>query len=333
MTETPYFSIIIPVKNAEETLERCLDSIKRSRFTDWELIVIDDGSSDKSFEIGSKHTNKCIRISDSRGPASARNFGANQAQGEYLFFTDADCVLHDDTLFLIEKFLKQNPEYIALIGSYDSEPDAKNFVSQYKNLFHHYTHQTSTEVATTFWAGCGAIQREAFLEVGGFDEELYPRPSIEDIELGYRILSAGGKIYLAKNVQVKHLKTWTILSLWKTDVFSRGIPWSKLLFKSNTIPTDLNLQTYNRWSVVIAWIFLFSLGSFLFKSTFGLISIPAAAILLYLNLPLYQFFIKKRGAFFLSKAVLLHWIFYFYNGLALIIGMWLGFIDMLIEKD
>ena len=57
-------------------------------------------------------------------------------------------------------------------------------VSQYRNLLHHFVHQHGHAEASTFWAGCGAIRRAAFDAVGGFDAARFPRPSIEDIELG-----------------------------------------------------------------------------------------------------------------------------------------------------
>src|SRR4029079_757083 len=76
----------------------------------------------------------------------------------------------------------------AVFGCYDDSPDASNFLSQYKNLVHRYYHVTANENASTFWAGCGAIERDLFLKLGGFDTDRYRDPSIEDIELGYRVV-------------------------------------------------------------------------------------------------------------------------------------------------
>lgn len=113
----------------------------------------------------------------------------------------------------------------ALIGSYDDAPGATNFLSQYRNLLHHYVHQTGNEEASTFWGACGAVRREVFLAMGGFDES-YRQASIEDIELGYRLKRAGLKILLCKALQVKHLKRWEAGSLLKADFCYRALPWT-----------------------------------------------------------------------------------------------------------
>ena len=74
------------------------------------------------------------------------------------------------TLTRIRDRFESEPDLDALIGSYDDEPAAPGFVSQYKNLLQHYVHQHGRKEATTFWSGCGAIRRELFLAIGGFDE-------------------------------------------------------------------------------------------------------------------------------------------------------------------
>jgi GT2 family glycosyltransferase len=144
------------------------------------------------------------------GPAAARKTGAQVARGKYLYFIDADCELQPDTLARIAEVFQADPGLDALFGSYDDTPGAANFMAQYKNLFHHYVHQKSSELASTFWTGCGVIRRAQFLALGGFDLQRYRRPAIEDIDLGYRLKRAGGRIRLVKHVQVKHLKAWTL---------------------------------------------------------------------------------------------------------------------------
>ena len=130
-----------------------------------------------------------------------------------------------DVVEQITAVLQREADLAAVFGSYDDNPSEANFLSQYKNLFHHYVHQTAREDASTFWAGCGAIHKEIFLSMGGFDEGHYhpfmgARPGTsEDIELGYRLKLAGHRVRLLKELQVKHLKRWEVASLLRADFF------------------------------------------------------------------------------------------------------------------
>ena len=150
-----------------------------------------------------------------RGPAAARNTGAQAASAPLVFFLDADVAVHPDTFGRAVARFEADPGLAALFGSYDDCPAAPGLVSQFRNLLHHYVHQQGSFVddarpARTFWTGCGAIRRQVFLDLGGFDPQLYRRPAIEDIELGYRLTRAGCRIDLARDIQATHLKRWTL---------------------------------------------------------------------------------------------------------------------------
>jgi hypothetical protein len=118
---------------------------------------------------------------------------------------------------------------------------------------HCFVHQKSRSEATTFWAGCGAIRRQVFLDFGGFDEK-YSSPSIEDIELGYRLFRAHRKLILRADLQVKHLKHWSLRSMMKADFYYRALPWSELSLGSGRMPNDLNLAISQRISVAVVFI-------------------------------------------------------------------------------
>jgi hypothetical protein len=196
-------------------------------------------------------------------------------------------------------------------------------VSQYKNLQHHYVHQTGSPDAATFWSGCGAMRRSRFLELGGFDVELFPRPSIEDIELGYRLRKAGGRIRLEKTVQVKHHKVWTLGGLLKVDVFDRGIPWTLLMLeRPEIIVPDLNLRWQGKASVAAAMLLALTLLAAPLLPGALWIAAACAAALLALNLDFYGFLLRKRGAWFAAASVPLHWLYFLYSGAAYALGHW-----------
>ena len=148
-----FVSIIIPVYNGSKTLGRCLETVYESSYQNFECIVVDDHSNDNTLSVAESFGTKIIRSDKQIGAAHARNRGAEAAQGDILLFVDADVEIYPDCIGEVVKTFKENPEISALFGSYDDQPGSSNFFSQYKNLFHHYIHQTSHEDASTFWSG------------------------------------------------------------------------------------------------------------------------------------------------------------------------------------
>lgn len=326
LTTMSQLSVIIPVHNGGESFRKCLSSIHQ-----WgnsaEVIIIADGESDGSWKLAQEYGYKAICLPESGGPARARNIGAKAASGDILLFIDADVEIHPTTVPRVLCAFSDRPEIAALIGSYDDAPGATNFLSQYKNLFHHYTHQDSHEEASTFWGACGAIRKEIFLSLGGFDEN-YRKPCIEDIELGYRLRQAGHRIRLCKCVQVKHLKKWTPFSMLRAEVFYRALPWMALLLKIRQVDpqqyqrftSDLNLKPASRLSVVLVYclclVLLLSIGWPDSLWIAGALSLMLLAI----NWSVYRFFYQKRGALFTLKVIPWHWFYYFYSGLSFVVG-------------
>jgi glycosyltransferase involved in cell wall biosynthesis len=320
-------SVIVPVYNGGRAFRQCLEALAASTYPVLDVIVVDDGSSDGSADLATACGYRVLYSDRPRsGPAAARNLGAHAASGEVLFFVDADVAVRPDTVGTVAAAFAADPDLDALFGSYDDAPGAPNFLSQYKNLFHHYVHQHGNERASTFWSGCGAIRRSVFLLHGGFDTELYHRPCIEDIELGYRITRRGGHIRLRKDLQVKHLKRWTTGSLLRSDILDRGIPWSRLLLREKAFANDLNLQTANRVSVLTVYLLLLALAAWPWVWWAGLLAAGTAGLFLALNWPLYRWFAGRRGWPFALAVVPWHWLYYLYNGLSFAVGLLLHLI-------
>jgi hypothetical protein len=166
-------------------------------------------------------------------------------------FVDVDVFVHAETLGELVGAFAADCRVKAVFGSYDTNPRAHNFISQYKNLFHHYVHQTSHEHASTFWSGCGAVRRDEFFELGGFDAS-FKKPTVEDIDLGLRLRAAGHRIVLNKKAQVTHAKRWSLADMVKSDICDRAIPWTLLILRSKSLPNDLNLTWSQRISAGLA---------------------------------------------------------------------------------
>ena len=328
MLDQPFISVIIPVYNGGKYIERCLDALIPSIYPAFEILVIDDHSTDDTVKIAQQKGVNVLQLTEQQGTATARNFGTQHARGEIFLFVDSDVTVRRDTIALVAGNFRQNPEIAAVFGSYDNEPLEENFMSQYRNLFHHFHHQQSNREAFTFWAGCGAIRKKVFEEMGGFNQKRYTKPSIEDIELGYRIRKKGYRILLDKDMQVKHLKKWEFLSMLRTDIFQRAIPWSRLILETKFMPKGLNLQTAHKASSISVALIILVMPFLFFGHTkfYNIPVAPAAGLFLsfffvsflILNRKLYSFYARRKGLGFMVQVIPLHIFYYLYSGMSFV---------------
>lgn len=202
-------AVVVPATDAPATLERCLVAIRAAVDAPEAVIVVTEPSG--------------------LGPAAARNRGAEQATSEVLVFVDSDVEIHPDAFARIHATMSRSDAPTAVFGSYDDRPAAVGVVSRFRNLLHHHVHQRGAGPATTFWTGLGAVRRDEFWRSGGFDEDLFPVGSGEDIELGLRMTRLGMRIELDPGLQCTHLKRWTLTGMVREDFARRGVPWVKIL--------------------------------------------------------------------------------------------------------
>ena len=278
---TTGITVIIPVRNDPDNLERCLDALSRSQETNFEIIVVDDASTDHTTEVAERFDVRLLRQTERSGPAGARNRGARLANYPHLFFVDADVCVKPDTVAEMLAQFERFPDVDAFFGSYDDTPGHPNVLSQYRNLLHHFVHQRGNRQAFSFWSGCGAVRTSVFLALGGFDTS-YDNASVEDIELGDRLKRHGHTVQLVKSIQVTHLKRWTLWNMILTDIRKRAIPWTQLLLRQGKIPNDLNLRYSQRLSAVFAGglASALALGSWFHPSMLIFLLLPTVALLL-----------------------------------------------------
>jgi GT2 family glycosyltransferase len=224
-------SVVIPATDTPPTLARCLAALELTgEEIDLHVVGEPPGS----------------------GPAAARNRGAALGSAEIVVFVDSDVEVHPDALRRLREALEADPELAAVFGAYDEHPAAPSDVSRFRNLLHHHIHVSSPGPAATFWAGLGAIRRDAFEAAGGFDEDRFPRPSIEDVELGMRVRAAGARIELVPSARGTHLKRWTLRSMLRTDFAARGVPWVALMLERGDAGRSLNLGPRQRIAAAAA---------------------------------------------------------------------------------
>jgi GT2 family glycosyltransferase len=284
------------------------------------VVAVIDGA-DGALAATAASIGATVLVLDERGgPARARNHGARATGRAILLFVDADVEVPVDLAARVAALFTAHPEVAAMFGSYDATPAAPGFVSQFRNLQHHFVHQTARETASTFWAGCGAVRREAFEQVGGFDES-WTEPSIEDIELGSRLAATGQTIRLVKDLQVTHLKQWRLGNMLANDLWRRAVPWSVLMLRDGGLIDDLNVKHRDRLSVVLAFVALVALAAG-WRSPLWLGACAAAlALVVVLNGAFFQFLRRQRGVPFAIGAVSLYWMYLLVCGLGFGVGL------------
>ncbi|MDX1979329.1 MAG: glycosyltransferase [Bryobacteraceae bacterium] len=275
-------SIIVPVKDSAAHLRACLKSIEPHLCEGRggvEAIVVDDGSSDDSARVARQFPVRVIECGTSRGLAQARNVGAKAARGSVFLFVDADVALHADTIERIEEAFR-DPAVDAVSGCCDDRPADASFVSQFRNLLHHYMHQTAGAKAGGFWTGCGAIRREAFERLGGFDAGVR-------CDFGLR-LSQSGKLRLDPAIQVQTRKVWTLAGMFQAGMTNPPEPASGVLLIMAFALAVAGLAVPGFWAAALAVI----------------------TAVVWLHRGFFGFLVLKRSAGFALGAIPLHLLYF-----------------------
>lgn len=206
----PLISIIIPAKNAEATIKKCLDSILNLNYQHHEVFIINDGSSDKTGEILMSYKGIKIINTEGIGPSKARNIAVGQAEGEYVAFTDADCVVGKEWLNeLLKGFAGKN--MVSVGGSQKIPADESAFgriVSEFMRKAGFITDYMRVDKkrinSVNHNASCNVMyKKDIFLQEGGFKDGLWPG---EDVELDYRLEKKGYTLMFNPQAVVYHYR-------------------------------------------------------------------------------------------------------------------------------
>jgi len=306
-------SLIMPTIDWGPTFQRCVRAAAASLSPSDQLLVVFDGSSPDPPAWLLTTGATLLRTEYRQGPAAARNLGAAQACGPILWFVDADVEIHADAGDLIRAAFTTDPGLAAVFGSYDADPPAPGLVSRFRNLLHHHTHTSHPGPASTFWAGCGAVRRDRFLALGGFDAQTYPHPSIEDIDFGLRLHRTGEGILLDPAIQGTHHKHWTLGRMLHTDIQRRAIPWSRLLLTQDIPTTPLNLDPTAKVSSLLVLVTLLSAAASLFHPSLWPVPLASIGWITVLNRRFYGLCVQRGGARLGLAAIGLHGLYFLYS--------------------
>jgi glycosyltransferase involved in cell wall biosynthesis len=300
-------SVIIPVYNGARTLPSVLLALSRARPAPDEIVVVDDGSTDNSGALAAKagcHT--IIRLDRNVGAAVAKNRGAAAARGDILFFTDADVLVPGDIIArLLQAF--QEARCDAVIGLLDTHIPETNLASQFKNLWMNFTYArfTGHDRIGLFYTSAAAIRREAFSQLGGFDENYRGASTAEDTEFGQRAWAKGVRIRLDPKLRVVHLKGYTLSGVLREDfrraralMLMRLRKWRQPFFTS--VPFSFQLGVPLIYSAVLLFVVAILIREPIPWSATGI----ALAAFFLLNTRLLAFLERARGMAFAACASL-----------------------------
>jgi glycosyltransferase involved in cell wall biosynthesis len=193
MPGQPLFSVVIPTYNRAGMLAEALDSVWAQRRDDYEVVVVDDGSTDDTAALLNANT---ARLSwyrqDHRGPAAARNLGAHHARGEYLAFLDSDDLWFPWTLDAYAEAIASYSKPALVLGAAVNFRDRAELETVQQAPLHalHFADYFSSEDEWRCWgAGFAVVRRDAFDAAGGFAEQLV---NGEDADLVMRLGAAPG---------------------------------------------------------------------------------------------------------------------------------------------
>jgi glycosyltransferase involved in cell wall biosynthesis len=310
-------SVVMPAYNAAHLLPGVLEPLMGmlARGEVSEVIVVDDQSPDATGDVAREMGARVLTTPTNGGPGAARNLAAEQAVGDILWFVDSDVIAWPDGAAKVRAAMAEKG-VSAVFGSYDASPAGTPWFSRYKNLMHRFYHQKAEREAATFWAGCGAVRADIFRQIGGFDIETYRVPSIEDIELGYRIRSAGGRIVVDPTLLGKHLKVWTPKNAIFTDIFRRALPWSRLMISREGVANDLNTSRAERAKAVIAGSFFLSILIMALYPGLWPVTVGIAVLAILANWSLARFLYGNGGLMFAVAALIYHQFYYVYSAAA-----------------
>jgi glycosyltransferase involved in cell wall biosynthesis len=246
------FSVIVPAYNAAKTLPALLTSLSLQTFKDFELILVDDCSRDRTARIAASHPCKVLRMPQNRGPARCRNEGARSALGEILVFTDSDCEVAPDWLERTDQHFRTE-DTDAIMGGLVLKPStflgdsisALGFPAGGSIGFEKMW-RVDEKGFTDSLSSCNcAVRQSLFWKVGGFDET-FPYAGGEDSLFAYHLKKAGSRIRFCPDVIVYHGARDSLRSFLRWQ-FRRG--QSSYIF-STKVRDKGNYMALRLWSTV-----------------------------------------------------------------------------------
>lgn len=319
-------SIVIPTYNAERFMTPLLDSVFRNKIDDMEVVIVDDRSTDGTVRIAKNYPVRVIELQKNGGPARARNIGVQAAQGDIIFFLDSDVIVLDGAVREVKEYFEENPSEKCVIGVCATEPLNSGFVPSYMAMFE-YVHLIDTpgNKVSVFAPRCGAIKRDFFLGIGGYNES-YKGADVEDFELARRI-NRTDSIVLNPKIMVRH--QFANFRQAVRNYFKRAVMWVHLFFRDRKLDNAGPTSPSNGIAAICAFFSFISAFFIPFSRTAGYIFALLLIIFLLSSLKWWNFMRREAGAGFAVKALFLN----YFLGIEIMIAAMYAVISYPFMKD
>jgi glycosyltransferase involved in cell wall biosynthesis len=307
MGEARSISVVIPNHNGAATIGKCLAAALASDHPCFEVVVVDDGSTDGSVSIVESFPVKLVRFPVRRGVSNARNAGAAASSGELLLFIDADCLLPRDALALAEAAHDGSRDRV-VGGTYTALPHDRDFFSGFQSVFiRHF--ETKAERPDYVAAHAMLVDARRFRESGGFVEGSFIgfAASVEDVELSHRLRRDGCELVMGPGFQVTHVFRFS-LARSLANAFKKARFWTTYSLANRDVLADSGTASRElKANVVSAFVALGLVGWAAAGAAWPLAAaLPLLAVDLHLNRRLIAAWRRARGAPFAAIATLYH---------------------------
>lgn len=249
-----FISIVIPVYNAEKTMANCLDSLVKVDYPAYEIIVVDDGSTDNTSRIVAKYNVVYIKQKKS-GAAAARNIGINKAKGDVIYFVDSDCIVPQENLRILEKHFK-NTNIVGVGGTYRSL-NLESLTSRFIDCEISYRHSYH-KLVRTFGTYNAAFRKDTLEKKEGFDTS-FRWASGEDFDLCFRLKRSGFKLVFDSNFYVWHHHPSTVWQYIKQQL-KRGFTRTRNVSRHGKVAVfDEYLESGVQFQPLLILLFFFGI--------------------------------------------------------------------------
>jgi glycosyltransferase involved in cell wall biosynthesis len=308
---SPEISVIIPVYNDEKYLGKCLKSIFDSDYENFEVIVVNDGSTDNSLFQAHNFPCRIVNLKNNLGVANARNEGANAAHGDLLIFFDSDAVIEKDTISNFKK-VHDNPNIMISCCSVYPESLSRGFTPDLLAMTWHYYYKLIGKQSSFIPTMGFSIYKKVFNEIGQFNK-VFKSAGGEEFEIGMVAIQKGYNLYVEQSFCIHHhfQRFWPRCK----SLFRRSYVYARIVLQRNFILDKGHGTLKEGVNAILSILGILALIISVFFPYFIVLFFITVIMQILLDIGQNLFFIKKRGILFFIRSIPVQYIWYFVMGL------------------